>query len=272
MSEKPDVDFGFVAAAVGDEGMTDAEMYREILADCELGQALGYGSAWMIEHHFSDYFPTPNPLAFLSFLAARFPDLALGTCVLVTPWYEPLRLAEEIAQLNLLTAQPLHLGMGRGTAVYEYEAFGISMEESRQRFAETYEVVKTALAGGKFSYQGKHLSVPKKVELRPRTDTGKIHFYGAVGGSPDSGSVMARLGLAPMMTAFSNLPLQRSVLQAWKDEAASLGLDIADARYPMMINCIMADTDEEALALAKTYIPRFQQAQIDHYLSKSAIT
>ncbi len=191
MSDGVAVDFGFVAAPVGEEGLSDAAMYEEIIADCALGESLGYGIAWMIEHHFSDYFPTPDPLSFLHHLAARFPNLALGTCVLVTPWYEPLRLAGKIAQLNLLTNQPLHLGLGRGTAKYEYEAFGISMEESRQRFKECYEIVERALAGGHFTYEGAHLNVPKRVELRPRTDLAKINFYGAVGGSPDSGSVMA---------------------------------------------------------------------------------
>lgn len=265
MTKKPGVDFGFVAAPVGEDDLSDAAMYKEILADCELGQSLGYSTAWMIEHHFSDYFPTPNPLSFLPFIAARFPDLALGTCVLVTPWYDPLRLAEEIAQLNLLTEQPLHLGMGRGTAKYEYEAFSIDMEESRQRFKECYEIIRLALAGGKFTYEGKHLSVAKNIELRPRTDLCKINFYGAVGGSPESGSVMAQLGLPPMMTAFSNLPLQRGVLDAWKAEAAERGMDVAAQRVPMMVNCIIADSDEEALDLAKLYIPRFQQAQVDHY-------
>ncbi len=265
MSVGRGVDFAFVAAPVGEDGLTDAALYREILADCEFAQEAGYRAAWMIEHHFSDYFPTPNPLAFLSHIAARFPDFALGTCVLVTPWYEPLRLAEEIAQLNLLTDQPLHLGLGRGTAKYEYDAFGVAMEESRQRFKEAYEIVKTALDGGRFSYRGEYLSVPTRVELRPRTDTTKIQFYGAVGGSPESGSVMAALGLSPIMTAFSNLPLQRQVLAAWKEEAQALGIDVEACRYPMMVNCIVADTDEEAYDLAKHYIPRFQQAQIDHY-------
>ncbi len=68
-----------------------------------------------------------------------------------------------------------------------------------------------------------------------------------------------------MMTAFSNLPLQSQVLTAWKEEATARGMEIAECRYPMMINCIIADTDAEAYDLAKHYIPRFQQAQIDHY-------
>ena len=265
MSGMGGTDFAFVAAPVGEEGLSDAALYKEILADCEFAHRSGYRAAWMIEHHFSDYFPTPNPLAFLSHIAARFPDFALGTCVLVTPWYEPLRLAEEIAQLNLLTDQPLHLGLGRGTAKYEYDAFGVAMEESRQRFREVWEIVSSALAGGRFRYQGEYLNVPTRVELRPRSDTSKINFYGAVGGSPESGAVMASLGLPPIMTAFSNLPLQREALSGWKEAAETRGMDVNAFRYPMMVNCIIADEDEEAYALAKRYIPRFQQAQIDHY-------
>ena len=259
------IDFAFVAAPVGEDGLSDGALYKEILADCAFAHRAGYRAAWMIEHHFSDYYPTPNPLAFLSHIAARFPDFALGTCVLVTPWYEPLRLAEEIAQLNLLTDQPLHMGLGRGTAKYEYDAFGVPMEESRQRFREVWEIVSTALAGRRFRYEGEHLTVPTRVELRPRSDTSKINFYGAVGGSPDSGAVMASLGLPPIMTAFSNLPLQREALDGWKEAAQARGVDVGAYRYPMMVNCIIADTDEEAYDLAKRYIPRFQQAQIDHY-------
>ena len=194
MNDQQDIEFGFVAASSGERSLTDSQTYDEILADCELGQELGYGTAWMIEHHFSDYYPTPNPLAFLPFIAARFPDLALGTCVLVTPWYEPLRLAEEIAQLNALTKQPLHLGLGRGTAKMEYDAFGIDMELSRGRFHECYEVLTKALEGGRFTYQGEHMNVPKEIEIRPRTDTGKIHFYGALGASPESAGIMADIG------------------------------------------------------------------------------
>ena len=76
---------------------------------------------------------------------------------------------------------------------------------------------------------------------------------------------MASLGLPPIMTAFSNLPLQREALVGWKDAAQARGMNVEACRYPMMVNCIIADTDEEAYNLAKRYIPRFQQAQIDHY-------
>lgn len=260
-----EIDFGFVASPSGDPGISDADQYREILADCMHGQALGYSTAWMIEHHFSDYFPTPDPLAFLSYIAARFPKLALGTCVLVTPWYQPLRLAEQIAQLNLLTEQPLHLGLGRGTAKFEYDAFGIDMDESRQRFEDIWRIVERALKGGKFTYKGHVLDVPKEIELRPRGDVSKIHFYGAIGASPESAHVMADLGMPPMQTSIGNLDKQIETINAWKARARTHGMDLGRFRYPIMINCIVADTDDDAVRQAQTFIPRFQQAQVDHY-------
>jgi luciferase-like monooxygenase len=67
-----------------------------------LGAKLGYDAAWVVEHHFSDYYPTPSPLLLLSHIAARCPGFGLGTAVLVTSWHQPLRMAEEIAMLRLL--------------------------------------------------------------------------------------------------------------------------------------------------------------------------
>ena len=264
MNEQSDIEFGFVAASSGETNLSDAGTYDEILADCELGQELGFGTAWMIEHHFSDYYPTPNPLAFLSFIAARFPDLALGTCVMVTPWYEPLRLAEEIAQLNALTKQPLHLGLGRGTAKLEYDAFGIDMDLSRDRFREAYELLSTALAGGRFTYRGEYLSVVKEIELRPRSDTSKIHFYGALGASPESASIMAELGLTPICLTIANFEKQNEIITRWHDRAAVHTLQ-RDQAIPLLIHCIVADSDEEAVEDAMAFIPPFMQQQVDHY-------
>ena len=131
-----DVLFGFQAAAADAAGVPDDQLYREVMEDCALGHKLGYDAAWLLEHHFSDYYPTPSPLLFMAHIAAKFPDLSLGTSVLVLPWYHPLRLAEEIAMLNSLTRGTLHLGIGRGTAKMEYDAYNVDMNEARARFAE----------------------------------------------------------------------------------------------------------------------------------------
>jgi alkanesulfonate monooxygenase SsuD/methylene tetrahydromethanopterin reductase-like flavin-dependent oxidoreductase (luciferase family) len=82
-----DVLFGFQAAAADAAGVPDHQLYRDLMADCELGHKLGYDAAWLLEHHFSDYYPTPSPLLLMAHIAAKFPDLSLGTSVLVLPWY-----------------------------------------------------------------------------------------------------------------------------------------------------------------------------------------
>ena len=266
MTTQQQADFGFVITAAGAEGSSDADMYRELFADVKHGIDCGYSIAWMIEHHFSDYFPTPNPLQLLAYIAGRYPQIALGTCVLVIPWWNPLRLAEDIAQLRLLTNKPLHLGVGRGTAILEYERFGMpNMDETRDRFKETLEIVQQALTQDSFSYEGKYLSVPKKTRVRPKVSTEGIHFYGAVGASPESGAIMAGLKIPIMSTLFGNFDGTAKTLHAWKETAAANGVDVDKCLSPIMLNCIIEDTDEQAVDQAKKYIPAFMKAQIDHY-------
>jgi alkanesulfonate monooxygenase SsuD/methylene tetrahydromethanopterin reductase-like flavin-dependent oxidoreductase (luciferase family) len=260
------VTFGVVASAADAPGSSDAEIYRSLLDDVEYNAELGFRIMWLIEHHFSDYFPTPSPLILASHIAGRFPELSLGTCVLVLPWYEPLRLAGEIAMVSLLTQQPLHLGIGRGTAKYEFDAFGLDMGSSRERFQEVYEVISTALKGRSFAYHGEQIDMPKEVAVRPRVagvTTDRIHFYGAIG-SPGSASVMAELGLPPMCTTIGDFGTQAGIIRTWENTARARGF-ATDVMKPIMINCILADTDKEAIELAQRYIPRFMQAQIDHY-------
>ena len=111
MSMKNSLKFGFtaVAASTGNDTGDDKSRYNQMIKDCRLGYELGFDCAWVLEHHFTDYFPTPSPLILMSHLAAAFPGLSLGSCVLVVPWYNPLRLAEEISMLSHLCAGELHL-------------------------------------------------------------------------------------------------------------------------------------------------------------------
>jgi alkanesulfonate monooxygenase SsuD/methylene tetrahydromethanopterin reductase-like flavin-dependent oxidoreductase (luciferase family) len=260
------VTFGVVASPADAPGTSDPAIYRALLDDVEYHADLGYRTVWLLEHHFSDYFPTPSPLILASHIAGRFPDLSLGTCVLVLPWYEPLRLAGEIAMLSLLTDQPLHLGLGRGTAKYEFDAFGLDMGASRERFQEVYEVISTALKGEVFAYHGNQIDMPKAIEVRPRVagvTTDRIHFYGAIG-SPGSASVMGELGLPPMCTTIGDLETQAGIIRTWDESARAHGFS-TEVMKPIMINCIIADTDEEAIEQAQRYIPLFMQAQVDHY-------
>jgi alkanesulfonate monooxygenase SsuD/methylene tetrahydromethanopterin reductase-like flavin-dependent oxidoreductase (luciferase family) len=183
--------------------------------------------------------------------------------VLVAPWYQPLRLAEEIAMLSLMTRSGVHLGLGRGSAAMEYEAFGMDLDESRDRFRETVEIVQGALSGRPFTYDGRYNSVREPVVLRPLPRRDRITLYGAISSQP-SARIMADLDLPLFCNAVRPLDMHRAVLDEWHAVTAAAGRDVARPRL-LQGHLIVADTDAEAAALAREHLPQFFQAQVDHY-------
>lgn len=263
MAHSLETKFAYQIGAVGEEGLSDADLYREALSDAELIHRLGYDAAWVIEHHFSDYYPQPNPLLLLSHVAATCPGLGLGTAVMVLPWYNPIRFAEDVAMLQTLSSGELHIGMGRGTAKSEYEAFGITMESARTRFAEAWELTRLALKGEPFKFDGEFVKVADPILLRPRLSKRKPNFYGAIG-SPGSAEIMADLGLPPL--CLSNFPdhVLKSILARWEAKARQNGRS-TDVTKPLAIKCFVAKTDELAHEQALHYLPDFFRLQVEHY-------
>ena len=72
----------------------------------------------------------------MAHLTALCPNIDVGTAAVILPWHDPLRVAENAAVLDLLSKGRLRLGMGRGLARREFNAFRMSMDESRGRFDE----------------------------------------------------------------------------------------------------------------------------------------
>jgi alkanesulfonate monooxygenase SsuD/methylene tetrahydromethanopterin reductase-like flavin-dependent oxidoreductase (luciferase family) len=221
---------------------------------------------WCLEHHFSDYSPTPSPLVLLSHVAARRPELNLGTSVLVLPWYHPVRLAGEIGMLALLSSGQLYLGLGRGTAKFEYDRFGLDMGDARERFAEIYDVLRLALSGEPFTYDGNQVKIDKETCVRPNVAHllgDRVHLLGAIG-SPSSGAAVGTMGMAPLSQTIGDIELTAQIMQNWEAATREAGGD-TDVIKPIVMNCIIEDTDKEGVAQAQTHITRFMEAQVQHY-------
>jgi alkanesulfonate monooxygenase SsuD/methylene tetrahydromethanopterin reductase-like flavin-dependent oxidoreductase (luciferase family) len=258
--------FAVQIGAVDGPGASDSQMYGEALDDTRLAQKLGFDAAWLVEHHFSDYYPTPNPLLLLSHVAAACPGLGFGTSVMVLPWYDPLRFAEDVAMLATLSHGALHIGMGRGTAKLEYDAMRVPMSEGRSRFEECWRVLQLALAGEPFTFSGQHVRLERPVTVRPRLTPERqrnLHFYGAIG-SPASAEVMGDLGLPPLCLAqFPDYMLVK-ILAKWRERAKAHGL-AGDVTLPISMKCYIGDTDAAAREEARRYLPAFYKLQAEHY-------
>jgi alkanesulfonate monooxygenase SsuD/methylene tetrahydromethanopterin reductase-like flavin-dependent oxidoreductase (luciferase family) len=174
-----------------------------------------------------------------------------------------VRLAEEIAMLNSMTNGTLHLGIGRGTAKMEYDAYNVDMNEARARFAECYRIMEKGLSGETFTHDGRFWKIDKPIRLRPEPVDKKVNFYGAIG-SPASAEVMGELGVAPIcLSTFPDKLLAR-ILERWRAKA---GAKANDAILPISVKMFIADTDEEARALGRQFYPPYFELQCNHYES-----
>ena len=94
----------------------DRDVYRNELRLAELAEPLGFESVWGVEHHFTDYTMCPDVLQFLTYMAGRTAAVQLGSMVVVLPWHDPMRVAEEVSMLDNLSGGRLILGSGAGPA------------------------------------------------------------------------------------------------------------------------------------------------------------
>ena len=172
---------------------SDAEVYREEVRLAELAEPLGFDSVWGIEHHFTDYTMCPDVVQFLTYMAGRTQRVKLGSSVIVLPWHDPMRVAEQISLLDNLSGGRMILGLGRGLGNVEYSGFRIDQGEGRARFVEYAELLLEGLERGYL--EGGSLTQQPRRDIRPfpcRSFRGRTY---AAAVSPESMPIMARLGV-----------------------------------------------------------------------------
>src|SRR5436190_3959360 len=134
---------------------TFEEEYREVLDLVRLAESLGYDSAWVSEHHGAGDGYLPSLLPMLAAFAAATSRIRLGTGVILTPFHDPLRLAEDTAVVDQLSGGRLILGLGLAWREEEFRMFGQPVSERVARTVEAVEILRRAWTGERFSYEGR---------------------------------------------------------------------------------------------------------------------
>jgi alkanesulfonate monooxygenase SsuD/methylene tetrahydromethanopterin reductase-like flavin-dependent oxidoreductase (luciferase family) len=189
--------------------LPDYECVEAGLAIGDLAEPLGFDGIWAPEHQGTPYGMTPNPIQTLTYFAARTKHVSLGTMVVVAPWWHPIRLAHQIAYLDIVSdGRYRTIGIGRGVAKSEFDAVGVPREESRQRFDETLDILKLAFSQERFSYDGKIFKIPE-MSLRPQPKSRDLfsRIYGS-SSTRDSLEILARRGMVPLFVG--NKPLEEA--------------------------------------------------------------
>ncbi len=173
---------------------SDRDVYTSELRLADLAESLGFESIWGVEHHFTDYTMCPDVLQFLTYMAGRTTTAQLGSMVVVLPWHDPLRVAEEVSMLDTISGGRLILGLGRGAGKVEFDGFRLSMDESRERFVESAELLLRGLESGYCEYNGRFVRQPR-ADIRPRPFKSFRGRTYAAAVSPESMRIMAELGV-----------------------------------------------------------------------------
>jgi alkanesulfonate monooxygenase SsuD/methylene tetrahydromethanopterin reductase-like flavin-dependent oxidoreductase (luciferase family) len=181
-----------------DQARSDMDVWRDDLRLALMAESLGFESLWGVEHHFTDYTMCPDVLQYLTFLAGATERVQLGSMVVVLPWHNPMRVAEQIAVLDHVSNGRFVLGLGRGLGRVEFDGFGVSMDSSRERFTESAEMILTGLERGYCEYDGKLVKQVRR-EIRPKPFKSFRGRSYAAAVSPESGPVIAKLGLGMLI-------------------------------------------------------------------------
>src|ERR1700710_3207829 len=112
---------GIALNMLSQAGRPDTAVINEHLQLGDLAEPLGFDSLFALEHHFTGYAMSPSPLQLLSYYAGRTHKITLGTCVIVLPWHDPIRVAEQIALLDVISGGRPLVGVGRGAAAIQYQ-------------------------------------------------------------------------------------------------------------------------------------------------------
>ncbi|WP_368680341.1 LLM class flavin-dependent oxidoreductase (plasmid) [Rhodococcus opacus] len=220
--------------------------WHRMLGQIEYAEELGYESVWLAEHHGSNYGSMPRLPIALSAIAQRTTTMRLGTAVTILPFSNPIRIAEDFAQVDLISNGRLEFGVGRAYQPLEYKAMGMPEKQpySREIFNEALEIVHGLWNNERFSYEGKHFTVDD-VECVPKPLQSPVPTYVAAS-SPETFTMCAEKDLS-ILTAATLSPSEdlKPLIHQAKEIYARQGHALETINFPLLWITHVAPTLQE---------------------------
>jgi alkanesulfonate monooxygenase SsuD/methylene tetrahydromethanopterin reductase-like flavin-dependent oxidoreductase (luciferase family) len=242
------------------------DVYERALDRIAIMDRTGYDAVWLAEHHFTGYSVCPSVHVMAAHVAARTENLRIGTAVTLAAFYHPLRIAEEIALLDVLTGGRINWGAGRGFDPREFAIFDVPVEESADRFREAVEIVLAAWTNEKLDFHGRfHQYEGVEVLPKPRQQPHPPTWVAA--SSEGAVDWAASQGYSIMMDPHSTHEQIGRKLERFRNGLTAAGHSFAGREIPIGRLMAVAETDVEAEAIAR----RGAQWTAGAYVSKQAL-
>jgi alkanesulfonate monooxygenase SsuD/methylene tetrahydromethanopterin reductase-like flavin-dependent oxidoreductase (luciferase family) len=149
-----------------------ADLYDDALSLAREAERLGYDSIWVSEHHFFDDGYMPSLLPVCAAMAAVTSRIRVGTGALLAPLYDPIRLAEDAAVVDLISRGRLILGLAQGWRQEEFEVFGVEPKGRHRQLEETVAILRQAWSDGQVDPIRGRFDLPLTVTPKPATRGG----------------------------------------------------------------------------------------------------
>jgi alkanesulfonate monooxygenase SsuD/methylene tetrahydromethanopterin reductase-like flavin-dependent oxidoreductase (luciferase family) len=249
----------FLSAGTGSQ----TEAFAQSFAQIEAAENWGLDVVWLAEIHMN---PTRSllsaPLTVASAVAARTARIKIGTAVQILPLGHPLRLAEETATIDQISGGRLIFGVGRSAFPRAYDAYGISYQESQDRFAESLDIIKQAWTQEVSSHRGRYWEFDN-FTLVPRPLQQPHPEIRIAASQPDTYGAIGTLGY-PLFAALRASPLGDlpANIRAYRDAYRAAGHPGQGKTY-LQVPIYVAETAERALAEAKDGLMRFATYRAD---------
>src|SRR6478735_6143450 len=164
------ISLGYELEVRGRSREVEQQAFQNVIEQVTLGDRLGFDTAWFVEHHFTRGFSHSSaPDLVLSAISQRTERIHLGLGVVLLPFEHPVRVAERVATLDVLSGGRVEFGTGRGASPTEYQAFRRPFELSREIWEENLDAVLAIWEAdtAPITLEGRYFSVPD-VSVLPR--------------------------------------------------------------------------------------------------------
>ena len=217
------------------------ELYASLLEQIEYAEQLGFDSIWLTEHHFAEDAYTPAPVTLMAAIAARTRRVEISTDILILPLYHPVRLAEELATVDILSNGRVMAGIGMGYRGAEYEAFGQTRKQRVRRTEEGIEVLRRAWADEPATFEGRYFQL-RNHNVTPKPVQKPHPPLWLASASEPAARRAARLGLHLLPQGDRS-----AAYEPWLDELAKLGKKPDDYRIGLIKPWFIADSRDDPL-------------------------
>lgn len=236
---------------------TQADRLKLIVELAVQGEQAGFAHLGVGEHHFGQYI-LPSPLLLLATIAARTTRIRLGTSVTLLGCLDPVRVAEDLATLDVISNGRAEMTVARGVAAATMTAFGVDDDDLRPRFEESLRLLLRLLTEERVTWSGRFRPSLRDVRLEPRP-VQRPHPSISVGGglSTISCDLAADLGLPLALPSLFRFPEDYlPIVERYRAGMTTRGLAPAiSVSYPSYVH--VAHTSQQARARWRPYLESY---------------